>query len=183
MGFFKKKDSRSTLAEANKSLLRPQANAERLSDFSIKSPTLVNNAHHPKMVTSIPDVLIPHPPDPVDNPAAYLRSIQAVRQRTKLVLEKAKANQLNHFDVDMTKFPDTADYVVSIIKVQVFDFHPEFMLIRNSEILLANILQYRPTDDGNTSKSEADRESPSFYSRGPPTWIIRNELVASSISS
>lgn len=34
-----------------------------------------------------------------------------------LVLEKAKANQLKHFDVDMDKFGDAASYVVSIIKV------------------------------------------------------------------
>lgn len=31
--------------------------------------------------------------------------------------EKAKRNQLNHFEVDMTKFKDTTKFVVSIIKV------------------------------------------------------------------
>lgn len=65
----------------------------------------------------MPDIAIPDPPDPTSNPAGYLRSIHAVRERTKLVLEEAKINALNHFDVDLSKFKDTADYVVSIIKV------------------------------------------------------------------
>jgi hypothetical protein len=59
---------------------------------------------------------MPRPPDPNVDPAAYLRSIYAVRERTKLVSEKAKRNQLKHFDVDMTKFGETAAYMVSIIK-------------------------------------------------------------------
>jgi len=46
-----------------------------------------------------------------------LRSIYAVRERSRLVLEKAKTNQLKHFNVDMSKFQDTANYVVMIIKV------------------------------------------------------------------
>jgi hypothetical protein len=65
----------------------------------------------------IPDVLIPKPPDPWQDPAGYLRSIHAVRERSTLVLEKAKRNQLRHFEVDMARFADTASYVVSIIKV------------------------------------------------------------------
>jgi hypothetical protein len=63
------------------------------------------------------DVAIPDPPDPKEKPAAYLRSIHAVRERSRLVLEEAKVNALNHFDVDLSKFKDTADYVVAIIKV------------------------------------------------------------------
>lgn len=64
----------------------------------------------------MPDVAIPDPPDPRSHPAAYLRSIHAVRQRTRLVLDEAKGNALNHFEVDLSKFKDTADYVVAIIK-------------------------------------------------------------------
>jgi hypothetical protein len=56
-------------------------------------------------------------PDPGVDPIAYLRSINAVRERSRLVLQKAHANQLNHFDVDLNKFQSTANYVVSIIKV------------------------------------------------------------------
>ena len=65
----------------------------------------------------MPDVTIPDPPDPKSKPAAYLRSIHAVRERTRLVLDEAKVNALDHFDVDMSKFKDTADYVIAIIKV------------------------------------------------------------------
>jgi hypothetical protein len=69
------------------------------------------------MVTSIPsDVEIPRPPNPEKFPTQYLRSIHAVREQSQVVLQKAKANKLNHFDVDLSKFKDTADYVVSIIK-------------------------------------------------------------------
>jgi hypothetical protein len=62
-------------------------------------------------------VPLPKAPDPALDPAGYLRSIYAVRERTKLVLEKAKKNQLKHFTVDMSKFHDVASFVVSIIKV------------------------------------------------------------------
>lgn len=63
------------------------------------------------------DVPLPRAPDPNLHPAAYLRSIYAVRERSQLVLEKAKKNQLRHFNVDTSKFPDTVSFVVSIIKV------------------------------------------------------------------
>jgi hypothetical protein len=66
---------------------------------------------------AVPDIPIPEAPDPSSNPAAYLRSIYAVRERTKLVLQKAQTDSLNHFDVDLPKFKDIADYVISIIKV------------------------------------------------------------------
>lgn len=66
---------------------------------------------------TIPKVDMPKTPDPNVDPAGYLRSIGAVRERCSLVLEKAKRNELNHFDVDMSKFEDTTKFVVSIIKV------------------------------------------------------------------
>ena len=122
MGIFNKKASKSDRSNPrfnDREPFRPALPADRLSGYSIQSPRLVNdkNGFHPKMVTtSFPQVDIPNPPDPSKKPADYLRSIHAVRERSKIVLQKAKANQLNHFDVDLTKFPDTADYVVSIIK-------------------------------------------------------------------
>jgi hypothetical protein len=64
-------------------------------------------------------VPLPKAPDPTLDPAGYLRSIYAVRERSKLVLEKAKKNQLKHFTVDMSKFGDVASFVVSIIKVGI----------------------------------------------------------------
>ena len=66
---------------------------------------------------SLPNVSLPPPPDPTVNPAAYLRSIFAVRERSSIVFGKATRNQLAHFDVDMSKFEETARFVVSIIKV------------------------------------------------------------------
>jgi hypothetical protein len=63
------------------------------------------------------DITLPGPPDPKLDPAAYLRSIYAVRERTRYVLSQAKRNKLSHFDVDLSKFRDTAAYVVSIINV------------------------------------------------------------------
>ena len=44
------------------------------------------------------------------------------------MLEKAKRNQLNHFDVDMSKFEDTTKFVVSIIKVCAF----QLFILRDS---------------------------------------------------
>jgi len=80
------------------------------------------HTHHagsnPAQNASIPDIPLPKAPDPNLDPAGYLRSIYAVRERSRLVLDKAMRNQLRHFTVDMTKFPDTANYVVSIIKVR-----------------------------------------------------------------
>lgn len=60
---------------------------------------------------------MPKTPDPRVDPAGYLKSIGAVRERCSLILEKAKKDELNHFTVDMDKFDDTVKFVVSIIKV------------------------------------------------------------------
>lgn len=87
------------------------------ADSSLKSPGLSKAPTIPSANASIPEVNIPRAPDPSLDPAAYLRSIHAVRDRSRIILRKAKQNQLNHFDVDMSKFNDTASYVVSIINV------------------------------------------------------------------
>jgi hypothetical protein len=62
---------------------------------------------------------LPKPPDPQLDPVGYLRSIGSVRERSKIVTEKAVKNQLNHFDVDMRKFPDVVAFVSNIIKVRI----------------------------------------------------------------
>ncbi len=41
-----------------------------------------------------------------------------MRERSRIVLKKAKNNELNHFDVNMKQFADTTKFVVSIIKVR-----------------------------------------------------------------
>jgi hypothetical protein len=114
MGIFKRKDSKNSIpAEKEDRESFVSVNSARTSNASLKSPGYKSGA----LPSSIPELAIASPPDPALDPAAYLRSIHAVRHRSHIVLRKAKRNQLNHFDVDMTKFAETASYVVSIIKV------------------------------------------------------------------
>lgn len=118
MGLFNKKNSKPSLKGGNDS---STSIGTRNSNASIKSPSLppnpTNGAAAFPATVRIPDIAMPKPPDPSLDPAAYLRSIYAVRERSRLVLHKAKKNQLTHFDVDPGKFKDTAGYVCSIIKV------------------------------------------------------------------
>ncbi|KAI2613375.1 DUF1688-domain-containing protein [Hypoxylon sp. NC1633] len=71
-------------------------------------------------------VNLPKPPDPSLDAAGYLRSLGSVRERSKIVTDKALRNSLNHFDVDMSKFPDVVTFVCRIIKR---DFDPPFSSI------------------------------------------------------
>lgn len=122
--FSRRKDSRAQNSESEhgKPAYDPSGKhtfpTERISDYSLKSPSLSTSSFRSNMVTSIPEIDIPKPPDRDAKPAQYLRSIYAVRERSRVVLDKAKADKLNHFDVDLSKFQDTADYVVAIIKVR-----------------------------------------------------------------
>ena len=125
MGLFKRKESRANTIDARlhgKATYDPQGkhtfSTEKVSDYSLKSPTLtatLNSVRNTMVVSA--DIDLPPAPDPKKQPAQYLRSIYAVRERSKVVLAQAKKNQLNHFDVDLDKFQETADYVVAIIKV------------------------------------------------------------------
>lgn len=65
----------------------------------------------------IPKIDLPRPPDPQLDPCGYLRSLGAVRERSKIVTDKATRNELNHFDVDMTLFPTVVTFVAGLIKV------------------------------------------------------------------
>ncbi|CZT40364.1 probable protein urg3 [Rhynchosporium secalis] len=93
------------------------------SQSSVKSP---NTPVFTKMGPRIPNIPMPKAPDPHVDAAGYLRSIGAVRERCAIVMEKAKRDKLNHFDVDMEKFKDTTSFVVSIIKR---DFSPDYAKI------------------------------------------------------
>ncbi|KAF8250615.1 DUF1688-domain-containing protein [Wilcoxina mikolae CBS 423.85] len=75
---------------------------------------------------SIPAVELPPAPDPALDPSGYLRSINAVRERSKFVIDAALKNQLTNFTVDLEKFNDVAEYVVSIIKR---DYAPDYHTI------------------------------------------------------
>lgn len=68
--------------------------------------------------TSTSNTYIPPAPDPHEDPAGYLLSIHAVRKQSHLILEKARNNNLNHFDVDMGRLDSTADAVLGIMNVR-----------------------------------------------------------------
>lgn len=112
MGLFNRKNTRiSTNGDANglasnASALKPPPPAKTTNASSSASPSMT-------------DIQLPGPPDPSLDPAAYLRSIYAVRQRSRFITVNAKRNQLLHFDVDATKWKDTVDYVTRIIKVGI----------------------------------------------------------------
>lgn len=117
MGLFSRKSSNRGHSNGNgsnhsDSQLPPHPNG------AVKPPFGMNRANsNPAQHAVVPNIPLPKAPDPNIDPAGYLRSIYAVRERSKLVLEKARRNQLRHFHVDMSKFHDTAKFVVSIIKV------------------------------------------------------------------
>ncbi|KAK9372666.1 uncharacterized protein V1513DRAFT_419598 [Lipomyces chichibuensis] len=62
----------------------------------------------------------------VTDPASYLRTLPAIRERTRLVMDKAEVNQLTNFDIDFTKFNETVEFVASIIQR---DFAPNYSKI------------------------------------------------------
>jgi hypothetical protein len=70
----------------------------------------------PMSPMKLPKIDLPRPPDPQLDPAGYLRSIGAVRDRSRIIYDKALRNQLHHFDVDMTKFADVVTFVTGLIK-------------------------------------------------------------------
>ncbi|RYP38006.1 hypothetical protein DL767_002734 [Monosporascus sp. MG133] len=102
---------------------------------------------------------LPKPPDPTLDAAGYLRSLGAVRERCKIVTEKALANNLHHFDVDLSKFPDVVSFVCNIIKR---DYDPPFSSIPphgryqhfcvGGRDRVANLLATFPEDVDNTEK-------------------------------
>lgn len=114
MGFFSRRNNSNNRAASHES-----SPDHRNSTFALNGNAKYNTMSNknPAATASIPHIPLPRAPDPNLDPAGYLKSIYAVRERSHLVLEKAKKNQLRHFNVDMSKFQDTANYVVSIIKV------------------------------------------------------------------
>ncbi|MCJ1313000.1 hypothetical protein MMC25_006676 [Agyrium rufum] len=108
MGFFNNRKSSKVSIDGDSST---GSNSNR-SSAAIKSPLSLRTPQSAYFSSpSLPDITLPKPPDPTVDPAGYLRSIHAVRERSRIVYEKAKRNQLNHFDVDMRNFLETAKYV------------------------------------------------------------------------
>lgn len=119
MGLFSRKSSKDSSAIS----LRTSALdlSPSPSHSSIRSPrtpatATASSAPAPPNLAKIP---LPRAPDPTLDPAGYLRSISAVRDRTAFIAARARRNDLLHFDVDMAKFGDTVNFVVAIIKVGV----------------------------------------------------------------
>ncbi|KAA6413177.1 MAG: hypothetical protein FRX48_02921 [Lasallia pustulata] len=123
MGLFSRKGSKASIDSASIA-----SSGKRNSNVGLRplQPPKVANGSSTFRSPSIPDVIVPKAPDPEVDPAAYLRSIYSVRDRSKPILNLAKRNRLTHFEVDMPKFHDTAAYVVSIIKR---DYAPHYASI------------------------------------------------------
>lgn len=124
MGLFSAKSSGGVDRKRSKPSINDSQSSITSISSSLKSPTypgMTSTSFSPtaSAPVHIPKVPLPRTPDPRVDPAAYLRSIGAVRERCHLILEKAKRNELNHFNVDMSKFEDTVKFVVSIIKVPI----------------------------------------------------------------
>lgn len=148
MGLFSRKHS----GRQNDEHLSPNGNGNIPKSPSPLGMKRANS--NPAQNANLPDIPLPKAPDPNLDPAAYLRSIYAVRERTRLVMEKAMRNQLRHFHVDMTKFADTAKFVVSIIKVRylLLACYLRAALTIRSEISIQITPKYHPTAGGSTSK-------------------------------
>ena len=115
MGFFSRRNNNGN----NRAATQEHSPDHRNSTFLLNgNAKYTNMSKNPAATANLPQVPLPRAPDPNLDPAGYLKSIYAVRERSHLVLEKAKKNPLRHFNVDMSKFQDTANYVVSIIKVR-----------------------------------------------------------------
>jgi hypothetical protein len=136
MGLFNR-----TKSSDNKASLQRKSNGhydgstEPRNGAPTKTPTPQGNGQNQPPVAQhtppIPNVPLPAAPNPETDPAGYLRSIYAVRQQTQKVMAVAKRNELKHFKVDMSKLTDTANYVVSIIKVTFPHYCREPRLIQS----------------------------------------------------
>ncbi|KAL8865437.1 MAG: hypothetical protein Q9174_006887 [Haloplaca sp. 1 TL-2023] len=124
MGLFNRKGSKAPKDDAD-SVTSKASRATNSQQSPLPSGKNMNGSAFAPPPPTL-DVKLPPPPNPAHDPAAYLRSLNAVRERSKLIHDKAKRNQMNHFDIDPTKFEETAAYLVSIIKR---DYAPEYNTI------------------------------------------------------
>ncbi|KAL2122261.1 hypothetical protein VTJ04DRAFT_2716 [Mycothermus thermophilus] len=123
--------SKSSLTSGSSSIVTPinTTNARIMNRTSAGTTSTAGGPGTPLTPFSpgpVPHIAMPRPPDPQLDPAGYLRSLGAVRERCKIVTQKALKNELNHFDVDMAKFPDVVSFVANIIKR---DYDPPFTSI------------------------------------------------------
>ncbi|KAF4120724.1 Protein of unknown function (DUF1688) [Geosmithia morbida] len=91
---------------------RTSAGSATNGTSSISSPPLIS----PRGPVKMPKMDMPRPPDPNLDPAGYLRSLVAVRERSQVIYEKALRDDLAHFDVDMDKMSDVVSFVTRLIR-------------------------------------------------------------------
>ncbi|KAK0667065.1 hypothetical protein QBC41DRAFT_229319 [Cercophora samala] len=115
--------SKTSLTSASSSIVTPINTSSRIINRTSAGTTSTAGPGTPLtpfsptgMNPTLPKVDMPRPPDPQLDPAGYLRSLGAVRERCQIVSSKALKNDLRHFDVDMRKFPDVVSFVANIIK-------------------------------------------------------------------
>ncbi|KAL9949686.1 hypothetical protein D7B24_006760 [Verticillium nonalfalfae] len=174
MGLFSRKEKVPRVAANAKPSINTSDVSVHSGASSLKSPpgttrggfgrvsggnTNPNTPLTPFSPVSIPKIDLPRPPDPQLDPAGYLRSLGAVRERSRIVTDKALRNELNHFDVDLNKFPDVVSFVSCIIKR---DFDAPFTSIpshgRHQHFCvggrdrIAHLLSTFPDDIDNTEK-------------------------------
>jgi len=130
---------------------------------------------------------MPRGPDPQLDPVGYLRSLPAVRERSKIVTDKALKNELHHFDVDMGKFSDVVTFVSNIIKARKkTDFQPclvphAAMTNRrpaHREIMTPLLQASRPTAGTSISPSGAATVSRTSSPPFPRTWTTPRNASA-----
>ncbi|EWC47473.1 hypothetical protein DRE_00441 [Drechslerella stenobrocha 248] len=123
MGLFSKKsNAKSTLIGTNDVNHKESSTSVNSSIKSPVTPGTMSFAHD-----GIPaSMSLPSSPNPWADPVVYLRSLYAIRERTKYVIDAAEKQQLTNFIYDKTKLSETARYVVSIIKR---DYAPDYHTI------------------------------------------------------
>jgi hypothetical protein len=113
--------SKSSLTSGSSSIVTPINTSGRMMNRTSAGTTSTNGGPGTPLTPfspgPIPNIAMPRPPDPQLDPAGYLRSLGAVRERCRIVTAKACKNELHHFDVDMKKFPDVVSFVANVIKV------------------------------------------------------------------
>lgn len=77
------------------------------------------NPLSPGSQASVPRIDLPRPPDPNLDPAGYLRSLVAIRERSRIVYQKALKNDLKHFDVDFDKMSDVVAFITGLVRVSL----------------------------------------------------------------
>ncbi|TWU70550.1 hypothetical protein ED733_000975 [Metarhizium rileyi] len=121
MGFFSRKDKppkgSSSIAASHSTASFASGTSRGIGNrTSAGSSSSANTPLSPMSPVKLPKVDLPRPPDPQLDPVGYLRSLGAVRERSQIIMDKATRNELNHFDVDLTKLPNVVTFVSGLIK-------------------------------------------------------------------